>query len=170
MRTLPAGAMLLLSTFGSAAFAASGNLDGWERLRFGMTTAEVLQIAGHGAEYEDTFLSGPVVVWRIKLDGQPAQVAAFVPDGKLNSIKVFLPNIQHETKQECHERLDATIKSLSKQYGAPDEETTDQATGNEVTAWHAIYKFQNAATIEVDADLHDADLTCTADLIYESHK
>jgi hypothetical protein len=135
-----------------------------------MTTAEVLRAAGPGAQYEDTFLSGPVVVWPAKVDDQLAQIAAFIPRGKLNSIKVFLPDIHHETEQQCHSRLAAMVEGLSKRYGAPDEETTDEGTGNEVTAWHAIYRFQNAATIQADADLHDADFTCTADLIYEAPK
>ena len=56
------------------------------------------------------------------------------------SIKVFLPDIHHETEQQCHARLDTMVERLSKHYGAPDEETTDEGAGNEVTAWQAEAK------------------------------
>jgi hypothetical protein len=170
MKTVLVAIVLLLSTFGSAAFAARGSLEGWEQLRFGMTTAQVIQAAGPRAQYEDTFLSGPVVVWPVRIGDQPAQIAAFVPDGKLNSIKVFLPDVHHETKQQCHERLDAIVTSLSKQYGAPDEEDDSGAAGSDISAWHAIFRFQNGAWLDADADLHDRDFTCTADLLYEAPK
>jgi hypothetical protein len=161
MRTLPAAVVLLLATFGSEAIAATGSLEGWEKLRFGMTTAQVLQVAGPGAQYEDTFLSGPVVVWRVKVDDQPAQIAAFVPEGKLDSIKVFLPDIHHETEQQCHVRLNSIVAGLSKQYGAPDKEEVSAAAGSDITAWHATFRFKDRASIQADADLHDADFTCT---------
>ena len=150
--------------------SAPRTLEGWSGLRFGMTTAEVLKAAGPTAKSEDTLLSGPVVVWEAPVEGQRAQIAAFVPEGKLQAVKIYLPDVHHETEQQCHARLDAVVADLARQYGAPDEQTADHGTGNDLTAWHAIFRFQNGATLTADADLHDADYTCTADLIYDSHK
>lgn len=152
------------------AIAASGNLDGWGRLHFGMTVAKVLEIAGPTAQSEDTFLSGPVVVWRTTANGERVQIAAFVPDGKVHTIKIYLPDIHHETEPQCYARLEAVTGDLAKQYGSPDEITENHGATDQETAWHAIFKFKNGATITADADLHDVDFTCTADLIYDSHQ
>ena len=115
-------------------------------------------------------LSGPVVVWQASVEGQRAQIVAFVPDGRLHAVKIYLPDIHHETEPQCHARLETVVADLARQYGSPDESTADHGSGGSLTAWHATFRFQNGATITADADLHDLDFTCTADLIYDSHK
>jgi hypothetical protein len=170
MKIAAASLFLIAAMAAGEARAAPGTLDGWSGLHFGMTTAEVLKAAGPGAKAEDTFLSGPVVIWQADTEGQAAQIAAFVPGGTLQAVKIFLPDIHHETEAQCHARLESVVAELAKRYGAPDETTADDGLGDHVTAWHATFRFQNGATITADADLHDADFTCTADLIYDSHK
>jgi hypothetical protein len=62
------------------------------------------------------------------------------------------------------------VAGLSKQYGAPDKEEVSAAAGSDITAWHATFRFKDRASIQADADLHDADFTCTADLLYQAPK
>ena len=161
---------LMTMAASGAAQGATRALEGWGALRFGMSTAEVLQAAGPKAASEDTLLSGPVVVWSGVDEGTPVQVVAFVPDGRLHAVKLYLPDLHHTNEEQCYARLDAAVEALSRRHGPPDEMTVGDAAGEHVSGWRAIFRFADGATIVAEAELQETHLTCTTDVTYDANR
>lgn len=153
---------------GPAASALAGELAGWGDFHFGMTAAEVQRIAGAGAQAGADISGIPVVIWDADVFGEKVQVAAFLPDGKLDAINLTLPDMADSNDRECFARLTRIVDELTKVHGTPDERSPKMVSDEGAASWHAIFKFDSGAAITASSTLTDFDSTCSTELIYDA--